>query len=202
MKQITPDMAAGLWQHLSSELHSEVVDKQNNTLMEAVGWLLDAFDVMDHERFLADFGTTFIRTIYLPFTPGELSPRWPAATQCSMAIHEHEHVWQYQEDGFVFVAGYLTKKSSRATWEALAYRTNMEFTHWSTGSLSPDAPAYYAEKIRSYGCGDDEVAFVRDFLEMSVPVILDGEIISPVVQSAVNWLESHGDIHGPISPRK
>jgi hypothetical protein len=188
--EITPEMAAGLWDHLSDEFGSEIVDKDDSKLMRVVGWALDAFGILDKESFLENYGTTLIDTIYLPFAPGEVSQKWTPVKQCSMAIHEHHHVYQCNDVGAViFSTGYLAKKSSRAHYEAEAYRTNLEFRWWLLGEMG--SPTYYAEKIRNYGCGDNEVAFIEKFLEMSVPIIEAGEFTSPVTESAIKWLEAN-----------
>ena len=54
------------------------------------------------------------------------------------------------------------------------------------------APDRYAQKILSYGCGAAEVAFIKTFLEMSIPVIEAGETLSPVTEAAIKWLEAKG----------
>lgn len=188
--EITADMAKGLWEHLSDEFDSIVIDKDNSDMMDVVGWFLDAIDVLERDRFMADFGTTLIDRIYIPFAPGEASVKWSPVKQVAMAIHEHHHVWQSDDVGaWRFSTGYLAKKSTRAFYEAEAYRTNLEFYWWLAGNMGN--PAYYAEKIRSYGCGDDEVDFVKAFLDMSIPAIEAGEILSPVCKSAFSWLEEN-----------
>lgn len=188
--EITAEMAKGLWDHLSDEFDSMVLDKGDSDLMEVIGWFLDAIGVLDKERFLADYGTTLIDRIYIPFTPGEVSVKWTPVKQVSMAIHEHQHVFDCEEVGaWKFSTGYLASKATRAEYEALAYRTNLEFYWWLAGNMG--SASYYAEKIRSYGCGDDQVAFIRAFLESSIHPIREGEIISPVCQVAFAWLEKN-----------
>jgi hypothetical protein len=191
ISDITLEMAAGLWAHMSKVYGTEVIDKDDSAMMEAVGGFLGTFGVLDKTNFMENYGTTIIKNIYIPFRPGEISKRWYPAAQCSMCIHEHKHAWQSDDEGtFVFASAYLSKKSSRATYEAQAYSTNMEFWYWLTGRMND--PARYARRIKNYNCGDEEVAFVRDYLRMSIPMIEDPDegFISPVVREAVAYLNS------------
>jgi hypothetical protein len=185
----TPQLVKGLWKYLSDDNDSEVIHKPDSKLMPGVAWALETMGIMDAEKFLEDFATTIFETIYIPFEIGqETFNRWSLISQMATAIHEHEHVYQCQVHGpLVFAADYLAKRSSRAHYEAQAYRTNMEFRYWLTGGI--DDPTYYAQKILNYGCGQDEVAYVRNYLEMSVPVIEQGAFISPITKLAIDWLE-------------
>jgi len=190
----TPEMVIGLWQHLEETFESDVVYKPDSTLMEGIAWALDVMDILDPKEFMDNYGTTIFNTIYIPFQVGEagIVAGWPLVNQASMAIHEHHHVHQCATQGpVIFASSYLAKKSGRAHWEAEAYRCNMEYYYWLRGHIDDTEPARYARKIKNYGCGDDEVKYIKDFLEMSLPVIRENVVISPVCTEAFKFLENY-----------
>jgi len=158
--------------------------------MRFVADFLDTMGIMDKEDFLNGYATTFFSTIYVPFVVGEGANLWD---QMSLCAHECQHVFQSRNDGpLTFATRYLTSATSRAHYEADAYRVGMELAHWRYGSVADTEPTRLAEKLRAYNCGDSEVAFVREYLEASLETVREGGVISLASQRALVWLEQHG----------
>jgi hypothetical protein len=185
MKELTKEVVVGLWQCLQEEFGSEVKHKDDSAFMERVGGFLDLIGVLDKDAFMDNYATTIFDTIYLPFDIGDFSVVSPLS-QVALAVHEHEHVVQYDGDPVEFCFMYMATKSSRAHWEAEAYRTGMELIYKLTGTM-PNAD-YVARKILNYGCGDDEVQYIRQFLLMSQHPMKHGAIISDVTHRALTFL--------------
>ena len=186
MKELTPAVVAGLYQHLSDTYDSQVTSKADAEEMQAIGWALGLMGILDQDTFMQRFATTVFDNIYLPFTPGDFS-KVGAQSQVILAVHEHEHVVQYRREGPLdFCGSYLAQQSARAHWEAEAYRSSVEMC-WFMYGRAPDLDRI-ARKILNYGCGADEVAYIKTFLGMSMPPIERGMIISDVVQTATQYL--------------
>lgn len=187
---ITHRMAAGLWQHLSDLYCTDLVDRRSGDLVEPVRWVLDLMGIRDHDMFLRDHSLSLIDTIYTPFVPGEVCSAWPPASQVAVAIHEHHHCLQAEARGaMMFAAGYLLRKDTRASHEAEALRTNLEFHYWLTGQV-PD-PEPFAREMLQYGCGAREVWSILAYLQYAAPAIEAGEVISESVRAATEWLQKN-----------
>lgn len=185
MIELNAQRVQSIWSHSQEVFRSVVVSKADSSFMNEVGWALDLMGIMDHEKFMKQYTTTIFNTIYVPFKIG--SGPVSLLSQAILAVHEHTHVFQWEKVGsLAFCSGYLAKKSTRAHWEAEAYMAGLEFEWLLTGQLSNSRTI--AEKILNYGCGQAEVAYIETFLDMSIPTVRAGGIISPVVQEIARFI--------------
>jgi len=187
MKELTAANVTLLWYHLSKRYGSKVASKASSELMQKVAWALDLMGIMDNEKFMEQYATTIFDTIYLPFNVGDFAEVGPAS-QVVLAVHEHVHVMQCAREGSLeFCASYLALKSGRAHWEAEAYCASMQMIYYLNGQM-PDIDRI-ARKILSYGCGQDEVEYIKAHLEMTAEPMRLGAIINDVAAEAIAFLE-------------
>lgn len=188
---LTSDIVVGLYNHLSKRYHSAIVEKEDSAFMGSAGWALEKMGILDAEDFMKNFASTIFYTIYLPYQVGNIFGRWDLTSQLLIGVHEHHHVYQCQSLGAIqFSTSYLATKSGRAHWEAEAYRTGLEI-YWYLEKRILDINQI-APKLLNYGCGWDEVNYMKSFLEMSVPIIKQGGIMSPVSKDAIEYLKGRG----------
>lgn len=184
---ITHAMAHGLWQHFHERYYTALVDRYQDDEMAGVRQVLDLMGLRGHGMFLRSHALTIIDVIYIPFAPGQVSEQWHPVFQAAVAIHEHHHVLQAELSGAMgYIGSYLTRRDARASYEADALRTNMEFGYWLSGVM-PD-PGQLARGVLAYGCDDRDAARVQGYLERTVPVIESGEVLSETVRVATDWL--------------
>ncbi len=106
-----------------------------------------------------------------------------------VCVHEHQHVEQYDSDGWRFMWRYLTSTAKRALYEAEAYRCNFEMYFWRHGNL-PSARKR-AEALRHYGCSDRDIAVVEKYLALSSETIKAGGVINRSTRVALKWLNQY-----------
>ena len=195
--QPTPKMVVALWEHMVKKYDLTVVKKNKSRLMKLIAWFLDAFDILEKDRFMDKFATTIGTTIYIPFTVGSIIARWPLAGQISLIVHETRHAIQYRETSkgklgdLLFYWRYLVSDFKRTGYEIQAYIHSMEIYHWATGRLLD--PEALASKLYSYNCEQPDViraqeayGLTNERLRGSMPEY------DPLVQDVIDWLDTEG----------
>lgn len=185
---VTPQVALDYYSAMLVHFGAEVRDKADDRRMVAAAWWLDALGVMDKKKFLENFTTTIHSTVFVNFRIAD--PADNLWDQMTLLAHELQHVHQAQQTGFIHYAGdYLLDPSSRAHYEAEAFRAEMEMDFWRLRRHRD--PRALAEKLKSYACGSKEVDYVEQYLLASADTITAGGIISEASQVAITWLEQH-----------
>jgi len=185
----TKEMVKGLWDHMSKQFGSTVVNKADSLFMKVAAGALQLFGIANAEDFLNRYSTTIGSTIYVPFVIGDDSHTslW---SQILLCVHEHMHVEQWRTEGIEFAAKYLISKAQRAAYEAEAYRSASELSWWRDKTLaSPDEMAAHLKE--GYGLGDAEVASAVEILDLSNETIQRGGIVNPPTAVALAWLDKN-----------
>lgn len=186
----TPELVVRFWDEMAARYGTRIVDKSSALEMPAVAWFLERLGVLDAKAFLERFTTTIGRRIYVPFTPGEATPRHGLWSQIVVCVHEHQHVEQARRDGpAVFSLRYLASRAARAAYETEAYRCDLELHHWRTGQLLD--PRALARRLRNYGLRDADIQVAEQILIASARTIRLGGLLTPAAKYAIAWLEEH-----------
>ncbi len=190
MSEPSSSLVRAFWAHMTQRFQTKVVSKSSAAEMAFVSSFLDQLGIVDKDHFLRDYATTISRRIYLPFEPGVPSAAWPLWEQIVVGVHEHQHVVQSDDLGFVvFGARYLTNKAQRARFEAEAYRSTLEMSWWRFRSL-PD-PAALAQKLAGYGVDALDIKVTAAYLAASAASIKQGAIVNRSSAVALAWLNQH-----------
>jgi hypothetical protein len=185
---ITPEHAVAVWDCLSNNYGSTVHSKDDSDFMKSIGWALNLMEVMDKEVFLKEYSTTIFSHIYIPFEIGKDDKKDPWS-QIVNGVHEHVHVLQCKQEGHLAYAGeYLASKDGRARFEAQAFATALELNWWKDKTL-PDIERL-SRKLLHYGCGQDQVNFVKGYLKMHSVTVQEGGTINDVTRNAIWMMES------------
>lgn len=187
-----PDSVQALWLHLAARYRTRLLDKRRSPLMHAVAWVLGTARVLPKDAFLQQYTTTIGRRIYLAWDPWLVddSPE-TAWRSLVLAVHEHQHVAQWERGPVRFVLGYLLSPRRRAELEAEAYGTALELAVWA-GRPLPE-PRTLAERLRDYACGPRQVAQAARNLEVVAATALSGGPASEAAHVAMTFLSHRRD---------
>jgi hypothetical protein len=109
--------------------------------------------------------------------------------QIAVCVHEHYHVGQDRSmDGLLFEYSYASNSTTRAYYEAEAYRVNMTLDWRYMGNVLD--PAYLASLLKAYNCNEGDIRMVEKMLRVSLVAIKRGAIPGTVTQFACNWLDA------------
>lgn len=179
--------ARRFWEEMCARYGTRVISKRRALEMRISARLLALSGVMDAETFMSRYTTVWWRRIYPSFEVGvgDVDALWSQLVVC---VHEHQHVVQYERQGFLpYAARYLASSRQRALLEAEAYGCNLELTWLRSGRL-PDLDAT-ARRLRAYGCDEADVAAARAFFEELAPEIEAGRYRSEAVAVACELFE-------------
>jgi hypothetical protein len=144
------DATRALWDTLCARYNTRVTHREHAPQMRLTGHLLGLSGFMDRHTFMTRYTTVWGRHIFPCFHVGEGEPEelWRQIVVC---VHEHQHVEQFDRDGFIpYAARYLASSRQRALYEAEAYCCNLELHFWRTGQLV-DLDEL-AARLGPYGC--------------------------------------------------
>jgi len=188
-KSITPELVKDFWTYMTKTYGTKVCPKPDAVEMQIVGDVLGALGIVDKTAFMERFTTTIGTTIYTPFEPGVEDDKgvWSLWQQVLTCAHEHHHVHQMNTQGVLaFSTSYIGNTSRRATFEAEAYRVEMELDFWRTGKTRPVAS--YVELAESYGLTEEDLKFFEAFLAVSLPMVKTGAVVDKTANVAIDWL--------------
>jgi len=178
-----------LWAHMTTKYKSVVVQKSDSEFMQIVAQFLDRMQISDRDMFMSSYTTTIGNRIYVPFDIGVENDIWSLWDQIVVCAHEHHHIEQEQRVGMaLFSWQYLSDADSRARFEAEAYICQAELDFWRFGELSY-APEDMAEKLRGYGCNDDQVNIAADVMRLLGKTVLAGGVVNQSSRDVIVWLE-------------
>lgn len=187
---ITANLTRQFWRDIRDFYGTRVVPKANAWEMRLSGRVLGWLGIMSYETFMSRYTTVWGRRIYPWFQIGQGDARqlWYQIVVC---VHEHQHVVQYDRDGFLRVAArYVLSSRRRALLEAEAYRCNLEM-HWWRHRHCPE-PAMLAARLSQYGCNQSDVAAARLYLEEALYEVREDFVRNEASLWAIDWLERHG----------
>ena len=184
MPKITSKQVKDFWKYMGRAYRFKVIDKSNATEMRIVGWALDMMGIQNRKNFLKNFTTTVGNRVYIPFEIGKGTQR-QLVQQVITCTHEAQHVAQYRRD-HSFLLKYLLSDSSRALYEADAYRTNMEIYWWFYKKLL--SPGMLANKLKSYSVGKSDIRVVKKHLLSASKTVKYGGVITGTSKKAIRWL--------------
>ncbi len=180
----------GLWAYMTAHYGSAVINKSSSTEMELVSTVLDKLGIVDQQSFLVNYTTTIGKSIYVPFEPGVDLNGWDLWSQIIVCAHEHQHIEQEQEYGLAtFDARYIASPSTRADYEAEAYRSTFELSFWHSGTM-PD-PGEVAQLLSGYGVSPTDITVVATTLREAAEAVERGAILNKATSVALQWLNAH-----------
>ena len=186
----TATQVQALWAYMTQHFGSSVINKANAVEMKVVSALLGQLGILDQTEFLTNYATTIGTRIYLPFTPGTPITGWDLWEQIVVCAHEHQHVYQAQTLGLAtYGARYLFSSSTRADYEAEAYRSAFELGWWHARSM-PD-PEAIAELLSGYSVSPTDIEVTAATLRESADSIREGAIVNHATEVAIGWLNAH-----------
>jgi hypothetical protein len=186
----TPTQVRAFWDYMTHTFGSQIVNKADAAEMKVLSSVLGTLGILDADSFLRHYATTIGTRIYLPFEPGVPAPGWDLWAQLVVCAHENEHVVQAKELGLVtFGARYLFSSSSRAAYEAEAYRASLELNWWRSHTM-PD-PAALAGLLKGYGVTQTDIDVAAATLKASADSIRRGAVINRASSVAISWLSLH-----------
>ena len=169
---------------------TRVIEKQRAPEMRASSFVLDAMNIMPRDTFMHRYTTVWARRIYPCFEVGhgDAEDRWGQLVVC---VHEHQHVVQYDRQGFaIYAAKYLASRRFRALAEAEAYLTQLELAYWRNDKM-PDIDAL-ADGLLAYGCRASDVRAARAVLQQGADRLRDGERgLTRANRWALAWFDVH-----------
>lgn len=187
--EIQADEVVSFWRHMQERFGTTTVNKADAVEMQIVASVLDALGILDKERFLKSFTTTLGRKIYTPFDVGSANDSWDLWDQMVVCVHEHQHVVQHDREGLSFEVSYVTDRAARATFEAEAYRSNLEMHFWRYGTPARSRPL--AELLHDYGCRPEDVEVAAHSLALANVSVRRGAVLNESTRAALDWLDSH-----------
>ena len=173
---------------MAEEFQSVTYEKGDSRGMRSLSVLLGRIGIVDKKSFMGRFAMTIGKTIYVPFRIGEGDPRtlWAQILTC---VHEHEHVAQYAEHGWWFMAKYILRSADRVHFEAEAYRTELELTWWRTKQVM--TPSIIVNRLKEYGLARPDLLVAEKTLALSIPPIMQGAVFSKAGAIAIDWLDAN-----------
>ncbi|MFU8802362.1 MAG: hypothetical protein ACNA8W_01000 [Bradymonadaceae bacterium] len=185
---LTPKMVIQFWQDMMTRFQTRTCLKTDSLRMRATAQMLGMIRLMDAPTFMERYTTVWGHTIYTPFVIGQGSDQDTLWWQIVVCVHEHQHVVQFDRDGFLpYGVRYVLSSRRRAILEAEAYLCNIEL-HYRRHRELPDLDAL-AARLGPYGCCPEDVARARAIFEEAAPRIAAGEIVTEAGRAAIDLLE-------------
>jgi hypothetical protein len=184
---------------MTQHFGSSVINKADAVEMKIVSTLLGQLGILDQAAFMANYATTIGTRIYLPFTPGVPVGEWDLFSQLVVCAHEHQHVFQAQTLGLVtYGARYIASASTRADYEAEAYRSAFELGWWHSRTM-PD-PGAVAQLLTGYGVSETDIEVVATTLREAAETVERGAILNHATEVALEWLNMHAPELRAVGP--
>lgn len=187
MPKVTSKQVKDFWKYMGRAYRFEVIDKSEAAEMRLVSWALDAMRIQDQKDFLKNYTTTLGNRVYVPFEIGKGTQK-QLVGQIITCTHEAQHVAQYRRDRS-FMFKYLLSDSSRALYEADAYRANMEIYWWFHKKLL--SPTMLANKLKGYSVGKSDIRVARKHLISASKTVQYGGVITGTSKKAIRWLNKN-----------
>jgi len=184
MRQINSKQVKAFYKVMQKRYGFNVVEKAGSKEMKFIGWVLDAFGIMNKSKFMKKFSTTIGDTVYVPFKIGS-GNRNQLIGQIMTCIHESVHVKQYHRHRARFMANYVFNKTMRTHYEIDAYRTNMEMYYYFKKKVL--SPARLAGLLSNYGVDKDDIKVATKHLKIASKVVKYGAVFTSNSKYAIKW---------------
>ena len=187
MKPLSPMLVADLWDAATAKYDTRLATEADTPKLDH--FLADQH-VLDPAKYKANHAVTIGKVIFLPFRPGFPHPIWDLWQQVYICGHEHQHVWQAnQQEGVLYQFTYWSDSTKRAYYETECFRVAMALAwHFNQVMLEP---ATLAAKLREYGCNEDDVQMGEKILTLSADSIRSGALPGEVCRFIAGWLDTH-----------
>jgi len=175
------------WDWMTRRYETKVIQKDKSWVMKVCAWFLNAFHLMDKDRFLNQYVTTLNKRIYCPFKPG-IDTSFSLAGQIYGCVHEHRHVTQWN---FWFPFLYLFSQKKRLAFEVQGFICTLEIYYWIfRRTLSVNT---IIKRLREdYHCTNKkQLAKAKRRLEGANIMLEQGIFINNISREAIQWLEKH-----------
>jgi len=182
-------IVASLYSQMAAKHKTKILDKSSAKEMQAAGRFLQFMGIMDSDKFMTRFATTYFRRMALPFKPGDYFAR-ELDSQIRCCAHEFQHIVQYETLGMEYTWKYLSSSTHRARYEAEALRCNMELHWFLHGQLME--PRLLAQRLEVYKCSPADIVFVRQYLLSSTHIIRRGGVVSESSRQCIAILQGMG----------
>ena len=195
---LTEQLVRDYWAFLQERYNVTISDKSDDHFMITVGWALDMMGVLDSERFLEEYTTTIGQQIYLPVPLCD--PSRSLLSWITLGAHEVTHAEQFAENRNEFLLQYLSSQTHRATYEADAFRTGFEIRAWfNFENTQYFHPRSYAERLRDYALGDEQIDYVTKVHTKSIAIVAKGGLVTPVGKETIAWLNENIESYNPTA---
>jgi hypothetical protein len=182
-----------VWRVTCAKYGTTVVDKRTAEDQKLIARILDAMGIVPDADFMTRFVTTLGNRIYVPFTPGTVTPIWSLRAQVEVLVHENEHRVQDllagPDPNLEYEFNYATNSTKRAYFEMVCYRAGIA-TRWRLWREEPDMNRIAQSMKESYACDDADVAMVLKMLKLSWISIRKGAMPSEVARFVCEWFEA------------
>lgn len=181
---ITKKMVLEFWEYMQGKYGFSVINKNDSSMMKMVDWILSGIGIMDRKEFLNNYSTTVGHSVYIPFVLGE-GDSLGLMDQVIICAHEAQHVVQYNKDNAIFVGGYVSSKSRRASYEVEAYNVTMEMYYYFTGKVL--SSNFLCNLLSKYAIDEVDLSVSRKRFDIQRKVLRLGIITSDVSVDAIQW---------------
>jgi hypothetical protein len=185
----TPEMVRAFWSFMSAVHGATVIDKNNAPEIKLLADILQVLGIQDSHTFLTRYTTTIGTRIYTPFELGVPTPDYSLWGQMIIAVHEHQHVFQYRAEGIEYMARYLVNGFYRADYEAEAFRTRSELDWWRFGYV--DDSNELASHLLAYNCTASQIGMARTIIQLTGETVEHGGLVSDTTATAIEWLQAN-----------
>lgn len=184
----TFDQAWALVRHLSKVFDSRVAQRTDAPEYQLVRHVVEAATLgkVDIEELLENYSQTIGPLVYL-------APKHTADPDLlmSVAVHEHEHVVQWQRDHLRMSWLYITETEGRAAYEAKAYASQMEFQHARFGAVPSLEELTLPLEGAAYMLGHDDIKLARGMLVQRATAASHGHYAGASALEAIAWAKTH-----------
>lgn len=189
--QVNSKQVKDFYKIMANKYDCEIVDKEDDLMMEAIGYFLDGIGVMDKEDFLNNFTTTLYDNIYVPFEIGN-NTECNLNTQISILIHELVHVRQFKEAKIKMPLAYLVNSADRAMYESEAWSGNIEFLYKRGYTITEKYLDHYSNKFKKYGGNSKDILVIKNKMKSDLAMIKQNIPLTPEVTQALEILRNLG----------
>ena len=173
---------------LKEKHNVRIIHKKHWWVARMVAFLACRFGWSAARRFANSYAQAYKTTMYLPFTPGRVTDKFPAFVQLQIMAHEFEHILIYRDEGHAYTRDYLKRKSARATYEARCYTVNLELSFWMYHKIPNQDER--AASLKAYGCDSTDIKVAAKYLRACIPTVRHGGVIREATEITIAWLES------------
>lgn len=184
----TFDQAWALVRHLERVFNARVAQRTDAPEYQLVRHVVEAATQgrVDIEELLEHYSQTIGPLVYLA----------PAHTKdpdllMSVVVHEMQHVVQFDRDGLRMTWLYIAETEGRATYEAKAYSSQIEWGHARFGIVPTLAELTLPLEGAAYMLDADDIKLARGLLVQRATAASHGHYAGASALEAISWAKQH-----------